>query len=407
MKTPALSPISPVLTCTNLVVGHKDTPVISDINISFMSGQFIALLGPNGAGKTTLLRTLSRHLEPLSGTIHVGDHPLEELTQAELARIMAVVLTDRVTPPLFDVFQFTAMGRYPYTDFLGRLSKKDREVVQHALVAVHADDLAHRDFASLSDGERQKVLVARALTQEPQILLLDEPTAHLDLKHRVEVMAILRNLCRSKGITVIASLHDVDIAAKVSDRVALVKGGAITAWGYPEEVLTTESVAELYDFDAACFSRHLGSIELRGDGSRGRVFVVAGMGSGATVFRVLAKQGYAISTGVLQSNDLDFFVAESLGADCISQVPASGTNAKSFARAVAELEGCDIVIDAGFAPHGPYQSNLDLLTRAMDRGKPVFSLRQTAVNRSRPYSSAVIQVENTGQLLAVMEKTLW
>lgn len=393
-----------VLSCRNLVVGYKNTPIIKNININFEAGRFITLLGPNGAGKTTLLRTLSRHLELLAGTIHIGDRPLAEFRQAELARIMAVVLTDKVTPPLFNVFQFVALGRYPHTDFLGRLSEQDREVVSHSLSAVHAENLTHREFASLSDGEQQKVLVARALAQEPQILLLDEPTAHLDLKHRVEVMAILRNLCQSKGITVIASLHDVDIAAKVSDRVALVKNGAITNWGYPEEVLTSEAVAELYDFNSACFNQYLGSIELRGDGHRSKVFVVAGMGSGATIYRMLAKRGYAISTGVLQSNDLDCFVAESLGADCVSQPPSETMNKESLARALAGLDKCDLVIDAGFNSNGPYQSNLILLKKAATSGKQVFSVRNDKIEWAMgANASKVTAVNNTSQLFDAME----
>ena len=393
-----------VLSCQNLVVGYKDTPIIKNININFEAGQFITLLGPNGAGKTTLLRTLSRHLESLSGSIHIDERPLAAFRQAELARIMAVVLTDKVTPPLFNVFQFVALGRYPHTDFLGRLTEQDREVVSHSLLAVHAENLTHREFASLSDGERQKVLVARALAQEPQILLLDEPTAHLDLKHRVEVMAILRNLCQSKGITVIASLHDVDIAAKVSDRVALVKDGAITNWGYPEEVLTSETVAELYDFNSACFSHHLGSIELRGDGRRGKVFVVAGMGSGSTIYRMLAKRGYAISTGVLQSNDLDCFVAESLGADCVSQPPSETMSKESLALALAGLDECDLIIDAGFNSDGPYQNNLILLKKAVASGKPVFSLRNDKIDWAMGENAGkVTAVNNTSQLFDAME----
>jgi iron complex transport system ATP-binding protein len=403
MKTTS-SKTKTVLSCQNLVVGYKDTPIIKNINITFEAGQFITLLGPNGAGKTTLLRTLSRHLESLSGSIQIGDRPLAELRQAELARIMAVVLTDKVTPPLFNVFQFVALGRYPHTDFLGRLTEQDREVVSHSLSAVNAEDLTHREFASLSDGERQKVLVARALAQEPQILLLDEPTAHLDLKHRVEVMAILRNLCRRKGITVIASLHDVDIAAKVSDRVALIKNGAITDWGYPEEILTSETVADLYDFNSACFSHHLGSIELRGDGHLGKVFVVAGMGSGATIYRMLAKRGYAISTGVLQSNDLDCFVAESLGADCVSQAPSKNMSKESLTRALARLDKCDMVIDAGFDSEGPYQSNLTLLKKAATSGKRVFSLRKDKIDWAKGKNIAkVTAVDNSSQLFDAME----
>lgn len=389
-----------VLACRDLTVGYKNSPIIENVNLELAAGHFITLLGPNGAGKTTLLRTLSRHLEPLDGTISLGDRPLEDLRQGELARIMAVVLTDKVAPPLFSSFDFVALGRYPHTNFLGRLTERDRMVVEQALRAVHAGNLAHRDFSSLSDGEKQKVLVARALAQEPKVLLLDEPTAHLDLKHRVEVMAILRNLCHAKNITVIASLHDVDIAAKVSDRVALVKGGAITAFGYPEEVLSDEAVSRLYDFDSACFNHQLGSIELRGNGKKGqKIFVVAGMGSGAVLYRLLAKRGYDIATGVLHSNDLDCFVAESLGARCASQPPADSLNEEVFRTALEEMRGCELVIDAGFAADGAYAANRQLLDSAAIQGKPVFSLRSETENDNRNYH----QFQSAGQLLDAME----
>ncbi len=393
-----------VLSCRNLVVGYPDTKVITGINLSFEAGQFITLLGPNGAGKTTLLRTLTRHLPPISGGVFVGNRPLKSLKQTELAKIMAVVLTDKVTPPLFTVFQFVALGRYPHTDFLGRLGKNDTEVVTRSLAAVQADDLTDRDFASLSDGERQKVLVARALAQEPEILLLDEPTAHLDLKHRMEIMAILRDLCRSKGITVIASLHDVDIAAKVSDQVALVKNGHITHRGYPEEVLTTEVVAELYDFHSACFSRQLGSIEIRSNEQKGKAFVTAGMGSGATIFRMLAKRGYAICTGVLQENDLDSFVADSLGATNISQPPAKNISRESLKKALDLMAGCELVIDAGFAEDGIYQENLSLIEHAANMGKPIFSLREKGeINWPSGISDTIISVQSIGQLFEGIE----
>lgn len=398
---------STVLSCEDLAVGYKEKTVLSKLNIEFGASQFISLLGPNGTGKTTLLRTLSRHLKPVSGSISLGGRPLSSLRQSELAKVMAVVLTDKVTPPLFTAFQFVALGRYPHTGFLGRLTKKDEEVVSRSLKGVHAEELAQREFTSLSDGERQKVLVARALAQEPKILLLDEPTAHLDLKHRVEVMAILRNLCQAQKITVIASLHDIDIAAKVSNKVALLKDGSLSGFGPPEEVLTSDEVAALYDFDSACFNRRLGSIELRGDGSKGKVFVIGGMGSGATVFRVLAKSGYEISTGVLYENDLDCYVAESLGARCASQKPSDSINEQSLAAAMAELRTCDCVVDTGFDGSGVYRNNLQLVESACRQGKPVFSLCSRQPHSFEGIDPAtIISLDRASELPTAMMSTI-
>ena len=365
-----------IISCRNLSVGYKNKVVLSDLNLEFEPGHFITLLGPNGAGKTTLLRTLSRHLPTITGNIYVNGSALEEIRQEELAKIMAVVLTDKVSPPLLTVFEFVSLGRYPHTDFLGRLKAADHAAILASLAAVRAEHLIQRQYSDLSDGERQKALVARALAQEPQLLLLDEPTIHLDLKHRMEVMAILRGLCRSKGITVIASLHDVDIAAKVSDRVALIKQGEVTAWGAPEKILQGRTVETLYDFDGAIFDIQLGSIELRGDGRRGRAFMVAGLGSGAIIYRLLSKRGFAITTGILHANDLDCYVAKSLGADCVVQNFTKPDDGATLREAIDCFVDCDCIIDAGFAVGDLSRQNVDLLKASLDRGKPIFTLRE-------------------------------
>ena len=396
----------PILRCRDLTVGYKDKAVLRGLNLDFEAGQFVSLLGPNGAGKTTLLRTLSRHLKPLCGRIDIDGRPLSAMSTMDLAKVMAVVLTDKVSPPLFTVYEFVGLGRYPHTDFLGRLGAADHEAVRHALCAVHADDLAERTFSDLSDGERQKALVARALAQQPRLLLLDEPTLHLDLKHRVEVMGILRNLCRTEGITVVASLHDVDVAAKVSDRVALIKSGAVVDSGLPETVLQNRTVAGLYDFDGADFDHHLGSIELRGNGDRGRAFVLAGMGSGALIYRTLSKRGFAIATGVLHTNDLDCYVARSLGAACTCQDAMQAIGDAAFADAEAELAACDVVIDCGFPVGSLNQGNVSLLESALAKGKPVLSLRQNghAVPLSAAAEDQLTSCEDVAQLLKALDR---
>jgi iron complex transport system ATP-binding protein len=385
-----------ILTCRDLSVGYKNRPVLTAVNLSLAAGHFVSLLGPNGAGKTTLLRTLSRHLPPLSGRIEIGGRDLSVLSAMDLARSMAVVLTERIAPPMFTVAEFTAIGRYPHTGFLGRLGPADHAAVQEALDGVQAGHLAGRIFTDLSDGERQKALVARALAQQPRLLLLDEPTLHLDLKHRLEVMAILRRLCDTRGITVLASLHDVDVAAKVSDRVALVKDGGIAAWGEPEQVLTGERVGALYDFNGAVFSRLLGGIELRGDGRRGRVFVVAGMASGAQVYRLLAKRGFAMATGVLHQNDLDYFVARSLGAQCTHQAPMQPVDGASLAEAAERLSACELVIDCGFEVGTLNQGNRELIDQALAAGKPVLSLR--AGRDRKAYRAGLVHCRDVSRL---------
>ena len=359
-----------ILRCSGLSVGYQK-PVLANVDLDFGRGQFIALLGPNGAGKTTLLRTLSRHLKPLAGKIEILGQDLHAMSALDLARAVAVCLTDNAKPPLLSVAEFVALGRYPHTGFMGRLSSHDTAVVDRALTSVAAGDLAGRLVEQLSDGERQKVVLARALAQEPKLMLLDEPTAHLDLKHRIEVMGILRNLCRDSGLTVVASLHDIDIAAKVADRVVLVQQGGISDFGLPEAVLTSDKVGQLYGLKAADFDGHLGGIEFHGDGRSGKVFVIAGGGSGATLFRLLSKKGLAIETGVLADGDLDSYVAAALGANSfVRSACALDDTGLAIDDALAALRGCDLVVDGGLAGSDAQA----LREQSKAHGLPVFRL---------------------------------
>ena len=280
----------PVMATRNLAVGYPKKEVLTSVNLDFHAGEFISLLGPNGVGKSTLLRTLSNLLPRLTGDIFVAGKALEAYTPDALAKTMSVVLTHKSVPPLCQVYDFVATGRYPHTTWTGRLSEKDDAVIQEAISLVHAQDLIMRDMMTLSDGERQKALIARALAQEPDIILLDEPTMHLDLKHRMEVMSILKDMCRAKGICVVASLHDIEVASRVSDRVVLIRKGAIRGFGPPEDVLEEGTVESLYDFSDARFSRLLGSIEFSNRTEKERVFVVGGMGSASVLYRLLSKK---------------------------------------------------------------------------------------------------------------------
>jgi len=364
-----------ILSTRDLSVGYPKKIILKGVDLEFKKGEFISLLGPNGAGKTTLLRTLSKHLKTLGGAVLIANQDLKAIPQDKLAKTMSVVLTEKVNPPLLKVYGFVAMGRYPHTSWSGRLEQRDDGVILEAISMVNAGDLVFRDLSTLSDGERQKVLVARALAQEPDIILLDEPTMHLDLKHRMEVMSILQRLCRDKGICVVASLHDVDIAAKISDRVALVKKGMIQAFGPPENVLQEDTVAKLYDFNNASFNRLLGTIEMKNHGKKSRVFVVGGMGSASVLYRLLAKKEYEIVTGMLHRNDIDFHVADSLGAHCIVQPDIDTFSSEINESAREEMGRCHWVIDTGFNLEKINQDNITLLKDALALGKPVFSLR--------------------------------
>jgi iron complex transport system ATP-binding protein len=365
-----------VIEMKGVAVGYGLKKILSGITANVCRGHFVSFLGPNGAGKTTLLRTLSRHLAKMDGILTVGGRPIERYRQKELAASLAVVLTSRLDTELFSGFEFAAMGRHPHTGMMGTLAERDREKVWESLRLVNALDLADRQMSELSDGEKQKLYIARAICQEPKIIVLDEPTAHLDLRHKMEIMMILRSSCREKGITVLASFHDVAIAARVSDQVVLVKDGAVLAWGSPEEVLNEESVSGLYNIHAAFYDRRTGTLEMRAASGTSKVFCVAGCGTGAVLFRTLARNGISITTGVLHENDIDCHVAKAMGIEVITAPAFERITEGLVARCIGPLVGADCVIDTG-SPFGETnRGNADLLEYALKKDKPVISLRK-------------------------------
>jgi iron complex transport system ATP-binding protein len=216
------------------------------------------------------------------------------------------------------------------------------------------------------------------------------------------MMAILRDLCRRGAVSVLASMHDVDLASKASDRVALIKSGQLQSVGPPEQVLTGRAVAQLYDFQAADFDRTLGSIELRGDGRRGRAFVAAGLGSGAPVYRMLARRGFDIATGVLHRNDVDYYVARSLGAECVSQPAMEAVGRSALAAAESLLDRCAVVIDCGFALGPLNRGNRELVQTALRKGKLVLSLREN----SRGFPASPVRCRDLADLLETLDRRM-
>ena len=192
----------------HLTVGYDKKPLIKDICISIEKGEIVTLIGPNGSGKSTILKSITRQLKLVGGNVEFDGKNLHELSFRELSTKMAVVLTERMKPELMTCHDIVATGRYPYTGRLGMLTREDEEKVEKAMRAVHAEELGGRDFNAISDGQRQRVLLARAICQEPEVIILDEPTSFLDIRHKLELLAILRRMAKEKGITVIMSLHD-------------------------------------------------------------------------------------------------------------------------------------------------------------------------------------------------------
>ena len=205
------------ITTNRLTVGYRGHRVVEDINLSLPCGRLVCLLGPNGAGKSTLLRTLCGFQPPIAGTVTISGSDITTMSAAEVARLVSVVLTDRPLTPSLTAAEMVGMGRAPYTGFWGRLSDDDRRLVLEAMTTVGIDSLATRRMGRLSDGERQKVMIAKALAQHTPVIVLDEPTAFLDYPSKVAVMKTLARLAHDEGKTILMSTHDLELAAQLGD----------------------------------------------------------------------------------------------------------------------------------------------------------------------------------------------
>jgi iron complex transport system ATP-binding protein len=228
-----------MLEIQSLSVKYGNKPVLQAISLSVKRGETLALIGPNGAGKTTLIRAASGVQKTHSGAVCVDGRPLHHLSPAQRARLMAVVPQARSLPETFSARQTVMLGRTPYLDWLGTPGPRDREQVEWALRRAGALELAERPIGELSGGEQQRVLLARALAQDTPILLLDEPTTHLDLRHQAGLLSLVQALARERGLAVLMALHDLNLAALYADRVALLVGGRLQSVGSPAEVLTS------------------------------------------------------------------------------------------------------------------------------------------------------------------------
>ncbi len=346
-----------------LSVGYDGVPVVRDISLDIEKGEIVTLIGPNGAGKSTLLKGIARQLSPLAGTVEIDGSDLSALSARQIARRMAVVLTDRARPELLTCRDVVAMGRYPYTGRFGLLSDEDERQVDAAMAAVRALDLSRRDFNAISDGQRQRVLLARALCQQPEIILLDEPTSYLDIRHKLELLAILRRMTREAGITVIMSLHEIDLAQKVSDKVICMHGETVARYGAPEAVFTEDGVRTLYDMDRNAYDPLYGSVELPRVGGAPQAFVLSNCGFGVPVYRRLQRQGVPFAAGILNVNDVDYHLACRLAVEVVSEAPFRGISDASMARALALIKAVPRVIDAGMAL-GPANRRVTELVRA-------------------------------------------
>jgi iron complex transport system ATP-binding protein len=407
--------ITPLLAACNVCFGYDArVPLLFDLSLSVYDSEMVGLLGPNGSGKTTLLRLFSGILRPQQGEIVLENCTLSAWRRVDIARRIAVVPQELHIPYAFTVEQMVSMGRAPFIrSFFGARRHRDNEVVHEAMQAANVTALAKRVFQELSGGERQRVMIAMALAQEPRILLLDEPTAHLDIKYQIETLDLVRQLNQEQGVAVIAALHDLNLAARYFSRLVLFQRGVV-ADGGPTEVLEPDLLSRVYGVDVQVgILRGSEHISVLPPGSREKgteqsdhtaqplVHVIAGGGSGEMMMRALADEHIPFVAGALNIGDSDHTLALRLAESVITEQPYAPVSPPALEQMRASLAQVRTLIVCPVAI-GP--GNLVLLqeaVQAVQRGLQVILLSAADDNKNADLHESPLEArgESTGMAM--------
>lgn len=352
----------------HLSVGYNGKPLLKEIEIELEKGSILTLIGPNGAGKTTILKSITGQLQPIAGVLYLGEEELQKISGQELAKKMAIVLTQKLLTEKMTCEDVVRTGRYPYTGQFGILSREDKRAVEEAMVLVGVDHLRNQDFTCISDGQRQRVMLARALCQEPEILILDEPTSYLDIRYKLEFLTVLQKLCRTRGVTVIMSLHELELAERISDLILCVNHEGAERLGTPGEIFQPGILTTLFSLSVGSFDEKNGNAELPRAEGKPEIFVIAGGGSGREVYRSLQRKGIPFATGILYENDLDYPVAKALAITVIGTQAFEPVPEETLKQAENIMRECGSVICCREHFGSLEQANAELLKYAELQG---------------------------------------
>lgn len=364
------------LMSTNLKVGYSKKIVVDDVNFDLKRGEILCILGPNGCGKSTILKSITNHLKILDGSISILGKELNNMSPIKRAKEMSVVLTERIAPEMMTALEIVSMGRYPHTNHLGKLSKKDKEIIEESINIVNGQNLKNKVFKSLSDGEKQRIMIARAICQESDTMVLDEPTSYLDIRYKIELLNILSKLAIEKNKAIIMSLHEIDLVSKIADKVILIKNGKIFKYGTPEEVITDESIELAYSLNIGSFNTTMGNVELPKSVGDAKVFIVGGGEKANILYRGLNKRKIGFYSGVLFENDVAANVSQSLGNETIIANSFVDISLDKINRSKEYIKKCKYVIDLGESLEGINSKNIELLNFAYQNGIDILSLRR-------------------------------
>jgi len=376
-----------VLKILDIECSYGTTKVLNGVTFSIEQGDFAGIIGPNGSGKSTLLRCISRVLKPARGAILLEEQNLYSLPPRNVARKMAVVPQETAVNYSFTVEEIVMMGRSPHLGRFQAEGEKDFATVRRAMELTNTQDLADRLITALSGGERQRVIIAKALAQEPEIILLDEPTSHLDINHQMEILELLKRLNKENGVTVVTVFHDLNLAAQYCRRLILMQGGRVFDLGRPEEILTAANIKKVYGANVLIRKNPATGrptvMLLAHDApditGKGRVHVICGGGAGAAMLGLLANQGYEVTAGVLNAGDIDWEAGKLLQLKMVEDTPFSTISENSHRRNLELIKKADacVMVNIPFG-HGNLK-NLEAASLARDWGKPVLLVEEQEI----------------------------
>jgi iron complex transport system ATP-binding protein len=387
-RAPNDADVSATYVVDNLYAGYNGAAVLQGVCIRLGESEFVGVIGPNGSGKTTLLRSMSRVLAPIGGSVTLGGRDIRSIPAREFARRVAVVPQETLVAFDFTVLEIVLMGRSPRLGRFAVEGARDTQIALDALNRTATAHLAERHLNALSGGERQRVLVARALAQEPEALLLDEPTSHLDISFQFEIMDLVKSLNRERGISVVAVLHDLNLASQYCDRLILIGEGSVQADGSPDQVITAETIRRVYGAEVWVRKHPATSRpyviagvrpESRAPSERfdkpPRIHVIGGGGTAAPVLAKLARRGYALTCGVLNRGDADQEVADALDITYVSQQLFAQIAPESHASHLDLMRAADVVVLTDVPVGHGNIANIEVALAAARESKPVIALK--------------------------------
>ena len=364
----------------DLTFGYGDQAVLKKLNVMIGYRTFLSIIGPNGSGKTTLLKNIARNLSSDQGAIYIDQKELSTYSTSALAKDMAVVHQNPDVGVEFTVYDVVMMGRHPYIPRFKRETNQDISIVEQALKATNISHLQDRFIDEISGGEKQRVMIAKALAQEPQVLLLDEPTSSLDIHHQIEILDLLKKLNHEKHITILAVIHDLNLAARYSDEVMLMHQGKILALGATEKVMTTAQLQKAYEMTMVIDRNvYTGSLQIspitvkkRSTESGTRVHVIGGGGMAKEVLQRCYQENMQLSLGVVNKGDSDADLGKKLDVKMVEEEPFSDITDKTLEKACLMAGQAQFVILTSIPIGRGNLRNLLIARRQLKEGRKVF-----------------------------------